>query len=407
MGINLVGSPSYASTQGAGYIVGSCDYLLVLENNNGACGNYNASDTIFAVAYNNGATNNNGTYTSIGFSTNGSDGQHHRGFIKANRDVANTGAATAGRLTFGVRATDSSYAEVLHINSFQNVGIGTCTPTAKLHNTGTSQFDDSLNFATRGKLSWGGSPGRLILTSCGTYNLSLGTDNFVDRMTIEASTGNIGIGTSTPCTRLSVKCSTGGIKIDLLSITTTDGAGSQPTMRFDTIEANCNVLGRISVCDIVPYAGTMIFETSGCKGAGSTTTTEIMRLVGTTGNVGINCTTPTYKLHVNGTFYAAGSSQDYKQSICEYNTDSCMFMKLKPVTYQYKDEYTHLGKELKSETQIGLIAEDVAEVYPELAILVNEDDQKIVRNVDYEKLSIVLLSEVQKLRKELDELKTK
>ena len=82
-----------------------------------------------------------------------------------------------------------------------------------------------------------------------------------------------------------------------------------------------------------------------------------------------------------------------------------MFMKLKPVTYQYKDEFKHLGKELKSETQIGLIAEDVAESYPELAILVNEEDNKVVRNVDYEKLSIILLSELQKLRKEVDELK--
>jgi hypothetical protein len=126
------------------------------------------------------------------------------------------------------------------------------------------------------------------------------------------------------------------------------------------------------------------------------------------GNIGINsCTPGSYKLYVNGAFYAAGSSCEYKTSICQYNTDSCMFMKLTPVTYQYKDEYTHLGKELKSGTQIGLIAEDVAEVYPELAILKDEDDMKIVRNVDYEKLSIVLLSEVQKLRKELDELKTK
>jgi len=84
-----------------------------------------------------------------------------------------------------------------------------------------------------------------------------------------------------------------------------------------------------------------------------------------------------------------------------------MFMKLTPVTYQYKDEYTHLGKELKSGTQIGLIAEDVAEVYPELAILKDEEDDKVVRNVDYEKLSIILLSELQKLRTEVDELKSK
>jgi hypothetical protein len=82
-------------------------------------------------------------------------------------------------------------------------------------------------------------------------------------------------------------------------------------------------------------------------------------------------------------------------------------MKLKPVTYQYKEEYCHLGKELKSGTQIGLIAEEVAETYPELAILVNEEDQKVVRNVDYEKLSVILLSEVQKLRREVDDLKHK
>ena len=130
-------------------------------------------------------------------------------------------------------------------------------------------------------------------------------------------------------------------------------------------------------------------------------------LITQAGNVGINCSAPSYKLHVNGTFYAAGSSQDYKQSICNYNTDSCMFMKLKPVTYQYKEEYCHLGKELKSGTQIGLIAEEVAETYPELAILVNEEENKVVRNVDYEKLSIILLSEVQKLRREVDDLKHK
>jgi len=76
-------------------------------------------------------------------------------------------------------------------------------------------------------------------------------------------------------------------------------------------------------------------------------------------------------------------------------------------TYQYKEEYCHLGKELKSGTQIGLIAEEVAESHPELAILVNEEDEKVVRNVDYEKLTIILLSELQKLRQEVDQLKNK
>jgi hypothetical protein len=130
-------------------------------------------------------------------------------------------------------------------------------------------------------------------------------------------------------------------------------------------------------------------------------------VINSVGDIGINQGTPNYKLHVNGTFYAAGSSCEYKTSICQYDTNSCMFMKLKPVTYQYKTEWCHLGKQLKSGTQIGLIAEEVAETYPELAILVKENDNDVVRNVDYEKLSIVLLAEVQKLRKEVDDLKTK
>jgi hypothetical protein len=140
----------------------------------------------------------------------------------------------------------------------------------------------------------------------------------------------------------------------------------------------------------------LIFET----GAAS----EKMRIT-SGGCIGVGITSPSYLLHVNGTFYAAGSSIDYKEGICDYDTNSCLFMCLKPKTYQYKDEWKHLGKELKSETQIGLIAEEVAEVMPELAVLVNEDDNKVVRNVDYEKLSIVLLSEVQKLRTEIDQLK--
>ena len=274
-----------------------------------------------------------------------------------------------------------------------NVGIGTASPTAKLHINGSSQFDDSLNFASRGKLSWGGSPARLILTSCGSYNLALGTDDFVDRMTIQCGTGNVGIGTTSPTTG----------KLEVSGSILTSGG-------LVAALANSAALSFESTFSRLIAFGTDA-STNGCFrliSSRSDGSNQLTWLAGNaSGNVGINCLTPTYKLHVNGTFYAAGSSQDYKQSICNYNTDSCMFMKLKPVMYQYKEEYCHLGKELKSGTQIGLIAEEVAESHPELAILVNEEDEKVVRNVDYEKLTIILLSELQKLRQEVDQLKNK
>jgi hypothetical protein len=211
-----------------------------------------------------------------------------------------------------------------------------------------------------------------------SFVFSIGT---TEKMKI-TSTGNVGIACTSPGSKLTV----GGTLTTTDTITTTSGTVSN----YLTYTATTGVIGT---------------QTNHALQI-RTNDTERIRVT-CTGCIGVNITSPTYTLHVNGTFYAAGSSCEYKTQICQYNTDSCMFMKLTPVTYQYKDEYTHLGKELKSGTQIGLIAEDVAEVYPELAILKDEDDQKIVRNVDYEKLSIVLLSEVQKLRKELDELKTK
>jgi hypothetical protein len=139
-----------------------------------------------------------------------------------------------------------------------------------------------------------------------------------------------------------------------------------------------------------------------------TNTTERVRIT-SSGSVGINTSTPgTYKLNVNGTFYSAGSSLEYKTEISTFDADTNKILELRPVTYQYKDKYKHLGKELKSGTQIGLIAEEVAEVFPELAMMKeDEDGETRVRNVDYEKLSILLLSEVQKLRKEVNELKNK
>jgi hypothetical protein len=366
-----------------------------------------------------------------------------------------------------------------------------------------SQFDDSLGFATSGYISWGGIPARLIMTSCGTTDMALGTDYFTDRLTIKASTGFIGVGTKSPDTRFTVACGDMNIKaistgnsgklyfgdevttgpgkaifmetyfmkiqghrnegviiqgvnasgcvrefarfygdcssypnqIHLVPTCGNVGIGtSSPGSKLDVCGADGRIQSRVdssdgSTINVRPNAGkcgwisytedavadrwgigvkngdAKLYFASGNVGVAGGTTRMVFDGCG---NVGINTTSPgSYKLNVNGAFYAAGSSCEYKTQICQYNTDSCMFMKLTPVTYQYKDEYTHLGKELKSGTQIGLIAEDVAEVYPELAILKDEEDNKVVRNVDYEKLSIILLSELQKLRAEVDELKSK
>lgn len=265
-------------------------------------------------------------------------------------------------------------------------------------------------------------------------NISLVSHDGVRYVNI-TNCGNVGIGTFLPCAKLDTKgVGLFGSSAEYFAIGSYQDnfSGFYPVLSTSNhgdaaIGSNLRITGNKDLCVINNHprmlgsaivlggnlnclgTSTISFFSEGCGTAtsGSVVPATCAKMLITPNYVGINTVTPSYRLHVNGTFYAAGSSQDYKQGVCQYDTDSCMFMKLKPVTYQYKEEYKHLGKELKSETQIGLIAEEVAETYPELAILVKENDNDVVRNVDYEKLSIVLLAEVQKLRKEVDDLKTK
>ena len=68
-----------------------------------------------------------------------------------------------------------------------------------------------------------------------------------------------------------------------------------------------------------------------------------------------------------------------------------------PVTFHYKKEYDAGDPRL----QYGLIAEEVAEVYPEL--VVNDQTGK-ARTVLYPKLNVMLLNELQKQHQQIQEL---
>jgi hypothetical protein len=84
------------------------------------------------------------------------------------------------------------------------------------------------------------------------------------------------------------------------------------------------------------------------------------------------------------------SSARYKRDIHDMDAASGNLMKLRPVTFRYKDDPD-------GTRQYGLIAEEVARVYPEL--IVRDADGK-VESVQYWMLTAMLLNEVQKQARE-------
>lgn len=177
------------------------------------------------------------------------------------------------------------------------------------------------------------------------------------------------------------------------------------------IRARCGIYGADPNSLAKEGTGQLEFYTA--TGAEDTSGVDTCKLlIGHNGKVGINngTTEPGYQLYVNGSFYSAGSSQDYKQDITNYEPDTSNIDNLRPVEYNYKEEWDHMADNTPSEKQVGLIAEEVAALYPELTLTTREPDPDnpsgnmwVVRNVNYQKLSLLLLKEVQNLRQRLSD----
>jgi len=89
------------------------------------------------------------------------------------------------------------------------------------------------------------------------------------------------------------------------------------------------------------------------------------------------------------------SSARYKQDIAAMGNTSGGVLKLRPVTFAYRSDAQHV-------THYGLLAEEVAVVYPELVTRTATGD---VQTVKYQELIPMLLNELQRQQRELAELR--
>jgi len=253
-----------------------------------------------------------------------------------------------------------------------NVGIGTASPSARLHIHGNYNNDGSGGFLLDAA---DGGPGDYYSLRINPYvvgNAMVGyafqTKSITGGTTIPLAfnnAGNVGIGTTSPGGAIDVQAN-GGHRL------LTD-----PNHTFLTTPATGNIHitnnlswtpsgGWVSYDSTQPqsllWAGGGVIDLY--TGSPSTTWNETSKLhISNNGNVGIGTTTPSYLLHVNGA--AAGtswtnlSSREYKEDLkyldsSEYGKMLDAVLAMKPARYRYKKEYGN-----DQSVHLGFVAEEM------------------------------------------------
>ena len=112
---------------------------------------------------------------------------------------------------------------------------------------------------------------------------------------------------------------------------------------------------------------------------------------------GINDAIPVV-IDSNGQLGTISSSRRFKEDIQNMSSSlGARLLRLRPVTFRYTQAFTDGSKPV----QYGLVAEEVAEVFPELAV---RDGSGQIETVHYETLNVLLLKQVQEQQRQLRRL---
>ena len=265
------------------------------------------------------------------------------------------------------------------------IGIGTTSPSEALNigNNGNIRFDD--NASGRGIIaSSNGSNNTFSLTrqdgvNAGDFSISgYGGVGLTGGRTSSPATsgyhlyvnssGNVGIGTTSPQAALHINKS--GV----------------PQLLLD---AGGNTTG-----DIVVPDGEIL--QIGHWNNSTTTYTDRFRM-NISGDIGINTTSPQYKLDVDGTIRATGDIIAYSDARVKENVET-VSNALDKVTAMRGVGYNKIGEEKRS---VGVIAQELLEIVPEAV----HQDENGMYSVAYGNLVGVLIEAMKEQQSQINELK--
>ena len=191
------------------------------------------------------------------------------------------------------------------------------------------------------------------------------------------SSGNIGIGTSNPSGKLQIAADYTG------------GSGNQITVS-GLSEPNKQLL--IGYSTLLNYGSIQPIN----QGIGFTN----LILCPEGGNVGIGTSNPTSKLHVNGDIFSSGevtvlSDIRFKENIETIDNALDKVDKLRGVYYNRK-----LNDGTLSQRNIGIIADEVEKVLPEVVHMQND-----IKSVAYSNIIGLLIQAIKELKQEVQELR--
>jgi len=314
-------------------------------------------------------------------------------------------------------ATDLGNSVMQQFNG--NVGIGTVpganAPTAPsldlrtypFSQVGMAQTTDYLSFFSSDQygpaIYW--NPGKDLRFGKGGPSLYNAFD-FVEQMRIQSATGNVGIGTMTPGSMLDVAGNinfTGNVRYSETPVLQLPGGLASANIALglgalsnDTTGTNNIALGNLAA-NVVSNGNSNNIHVGNQGLAGDVNTIRIgtpgtqsfFFVAGVRGMTTVNNNAVPVLIDSNGQLGTASSSRRFKDDIEDMGDASRDLMRLRPVTFRYKQPFADGSTPI----QYGLIAEEVAEVYPDL-VAHSADGQ--IETVKYQLLDSMLLNEVQR-----------